>query len=189
MSVAEAVAQDLRTSGRSIRRAVNDGLIRAERPTPNKLVVPTSERQYLRRWWPTLSGLRQALRTEPNVLLAVVYGSIARGDADEDSDVDLLIEFKHDDPRIASGVRNRLQRVIDREVGVARLARVERSAPLVLAQVLDEGRVLVDRGGRWPELKSRQSAIERRASAAFAAEMASTRESLDRIERRARAVS
>jgi hypothetical protein len=82
-------------------------------------------------------------------------------------------------------LRRRLERIVGREVGIARLPRVEAQAPLVLADVVREGRPLVDRGERWTALRSRHEEIERRAEAAYAQEMAETREALDRIERRA----
>ena len=46
--------------------------------------------------WSLLSALRRALRTEPNVRLAVVYGSFARGDDVSDSDLDLLVSLRED---------------------------------------------------------------------------------------------
>ena len=185
MSTAEDLGRELGASGRCIRRALNDGLIHGDRPSPKKLVIPTRERLYLRDWWELLFTLRSALRTEPAVNLAVVHGSVARGDADADSDVDLLVELKRDDPQVAAGVRRRLERAIGRCVGLARLPRVETDAPILLAEALDEGRVLVDRSGRWAELRSQRRGIERRAAAAFAEEMRATEAALDRVERRA----
>ena len=52
------------------------------------------ERIYIRRHWPTLSRLRGALRTEPNISMAVVFGSVARGDDTTGSDVDLLLVLR-----------------------------------------------------------------------------------------------
>jgi hypothetical protein len=40
--------------------------------------VTAEEQRYILDHWPLLAQLRRALRTEPNVRLAVVYGSIAR---------------------------------------------------------------------------------------------------------------
>lgn len=185
MSVAEDLGRELGTSGRCIRRALNDGLIQGERSSPKKLVIPTRERLYLRDYWGLLFTLRRALRTEPGVSLAVVYGSIARGDADADSDIDLLIELKRDDPRAAAALRRRLERATSRKVGLARLPRVESESPLLLAEILDEGRVLVDRAGRWPALQPQRESIERRARAAYDEEMRATRDALGRIAQRA----
>lgn len=182
MSVAEELAEEVGTTGRSIRRALNDGLIRGERPSPKKLVIGVRERIYLREYWEVLSDLRQALRTEPSVNLAVLYGSTARGEADQDSDIDILVELKRDDALTVSGVRRRLELAANREVGLARLPRVEADAPLLLAEILDEGRVLVDRANRWPALQAQRASIERRAQAAFVDEMSATRAALARMD-------
>jgi predicted nucleotidyltransferase len=39
----------------------------------------------------------QVLRTQPNVRLAVLFGSVSRGDERPDSDVDLLVQFGRDE--------------------------------------------------------------------------------------------
>ncbi len=189
MSVAEDLGRELGTTGRCIRRALNDGLIRGERPSPKKLLISTREKLYLREYWRLLFSLRCALRTEPAVSLAVIYGSVARGEADVDSDLDILVELKRDETEAAAALRRRLERATGREVGLARLPRVETQAPLLLAEILDEGRVLVDRAGRWPELQSQRASIERRAEAAYAEEMSATRAALERIEQRAERVA
>lgn len=185
MSVAEELGRELGTSGRCIRRALNDGLIRGQRPSPRKLIIPTRERLYLRRYWGLLFTLRSALRTEPAVALAVVYGSVARGDADIESDIDLLVDLRRDDAQTAAALRRRLERATGRRVGLARLPHVEAHAPILLAEILDEGRVLVDRSGRWRELQSQRLNVEHRAEAAFVEEMRATAAALDRVEQRA----
>lgn len=188
MNLAQDLARDLGTTDRSIRRALNDGLIRGERPSPRKMLVPARERVYLRAHWSLLSGLRRALRTEPNVKLAVLYGSFARGEADPDSDVDVLVELVRDDAPRAAALRRRLELVVGREVGLARLPVVESGSPLLLAEVLKEGRVLVDRADRWAGLRARRASIERRARRAYEQEMAATRAALDRIDERSEAI-
>jgi predicted nucleotidyltransferase len=112
---------------------------------------------------PLLSALRCALRTEPNVRLAVIYGSIARGDDAPDSDVDLLVSLKEDRPNAAVKLAVRLERAVGREFDVARLNRVQETAPLLLLRAIDEGRALLDRDGEWVELKAHRSEIARRA--------------------------
>jgi predicted nucleotidyltransferase len=93
------------------------------------------------------------------VRLAVLYGSLARGDADEGSDLDLLVSVADDRLSTCYGIAIRLQRVTARRVDAARLERVEAKAPLLLDRVLDEGRVLIDRDGQWDRLCERRSAI------------------------------
>jgi len=184
MSAAADLARQLQTTDRSVRRAVDSGLIRGTRPSPRKLVIPARERVYLIRYWPLLSTLRRALRTEPNVAFAAVYGSIARGDADEDSDIDLLVDLRHDDSDAAAALRRRLERVTGRQVGLAHLSHTERDAPLLLAAVLQDGRVIVDRSGTWDALHRRRPQIEKRASRSFSRQMHETQEALDRLNGR-----
>jgi predicted nucleotidyltransferase len=111
------------------------------------------------------------VRTEHGVRLAVLYGSLARGDEDAGSDLDLLISLADDRPSAAFELAVRLQRVSGRRVDVARLERVEAQAPLLLDRVLDEGRVLIDRDGEWDRLCRQRSEISARAQRAHRREM------------------
>jgi predicted nucleotidyltransferase len=97
------------------------------------------------------------------VRLAVVYGSVARGDDTAGSDLDLLISLGKDRPEAAVKLAVRLERTVGREVDVARLNRVEDTAPLLLLAAIDEGRVVLDRDEEWTKLKTRRSEIARRA--------------------------
>lgn len=82
---------------------------------------------------------------------------MARGDADAGSDLDLLVALSGDeDPLATVQLSLRLAGVAAREVDVARLDRIEASAPLLLERVLDEGRVIVDRDGLWADLRAAQ---------------------------------
>jgi predicted nucleotidyltransferase len=123
------------------------------------------EEAYLRRHWPLLSSLRAVLRTEPRVRLAVLFGSTATGDEHESSDIDLLVSLA--DPSMArvAELTGRLERRIGRKVQLVRLQDAEKS-PLLMFDVLREGRVLVDRNGQWPELASKVSTWRRRAAKA-----------------------
>ena len=56
-----------------------------------------SEREYVRRSWKLLSALKGALRTEQNVRLALLFGSVARGTAVPGSDVDVLVALRDPD--------------------------------------------------------------------------------------------
>ena len=149
--------------GRTLRRAAADGTIHRERVSARRQLVSEDERRYAAGHWPLLSALRRALRTEPNVRLAVLYGSAARGDDTPNSDLDLLVSLAEDRPDAAVKLAVRIERTVGRDVDVARLNRVQQSAPLLLLQALDEGRVLLDRDGEWTTLKARRSEIARRA--------------------------
>ena len=152
------LADSLRINERTLRRAWALGALRGTRRTPYRLELPVAERVYLRRHWPTLSCIRRALRTEPSVSMAVVFGSVARGDDREESDVDLLIALRDPGlhPRVALAERLRKRTCLDLEV-VALEDALRR--PSLMVEVLRDGRVLVDRDGRWPELRAQSERV------------------------------
>lgn len=80
-----------------------------------------------------------------------------------DSDLDLLVSLREDRANTAVKLAVRLERAIGREVDLARLNRIQDTAPLLLLNVIDEGRVTLDRDGEWAGLKARRSEIARRA--------------------------
>ncbi len=96
--------------------------------------------------WHLLSGLVAALRTEANVRLAVLFGSVARGEGSAISDVDLLVVLRRDDHRAQASHQHRLEHAVDRRVQLVSLEQAS-DAPMLLADVLRDGRVLVDRDG------------------------------------------
>jgi predicted nucleotidyltransferase len=154
------LAEELGTTDRTLRRAVQQGLLRARRPSPRTVDVPLAERVYARRSWSLLSSLREALRTEPAVSMAVLFGSRSRGDDHALSDVDVLVRLRRDaDPhalaaRLSERVGHRVQAVMLDDAG---------QKPLLLAEIVREGRVLVDRDGAWSALLAQHDRIERAA--------------------------
>jgi predicted nucleotidyltransferase len=155
------LAQQVGVHERTLRRAVNQGSLRARRPSPRTLELPFSERQYVRRSWHLMSALRGALRTEKNVRFALLFGSAARGTDTATSDVDVLVDLR--DPRLEQVVDlgERLTAASGRPVEVIRLGDAHED-PAFLAEVATEGRVLVDRGELWPRLRSRERILRRR---------------------------
>jgi predicted nucleotidyltransferase len=148
---------------RTLRRASAQGALRARRIGPRRLELAPGEREYLHAHWPLLAALRQTLRTEHGIRLAVLFGSMARGDEDADSDLDLLISLAHNRPSACFRVSVRLQNASGRRVDFAHLERVEAGAPLLLERILDEGRVLIDRDGEWDRLRNHRFALRVRA--------------------------
>ena len=146
------LADEVGVNERTLRRAVAQGTLRAARPSPRTLRLALSERQYARRNWPLLSQLRQALRTEHNVRLAVLFGSAARGTDTAGSDVDVLVGLRDADLRRVVDLSAKLTALAGRAVDVVRLedARVE---PSFLDEVATDGRVLIDRDAQWPALR------------------------------------
>jgi predicted nucleotidyltransferase len=145
------------------------------------MVLMPGERDYLRAHWDLLSDVRRALRTERQVRLAVLYGSLARGEEDRDSDFDLLVSLAGEEQGEARELASRLGRVTDRSVDIALLDRVEAAAPLLLDRVLDEGRVLVDRDELWAGLQNRRRAIRVRSLRAHRRQMASAAEAIEEL--------
>ena len=153
------LAAELHTTDRTLRRALRQGLLNAARPSSRTVDLPLAERSYLRRAWPFLASLRAALRTEPGVSLAVLFGSRARGDYAAASDVDLLVGLRNGDARRFA---SRLSDKLGVRVQVVTLEDA-RDAPLLLREVLREGRVLVDRDDRWLPLLGEKARVERAA--------------------------
>jgi predicted nucleotidyltransferase len=168
----QELATDLAVEEHTLRRAASQGAFRTVRSGSHRLELVSGEREYLRAHWPLLFGLREALRTDYGVRLAVLYGSLARGDEDEGSDLDLLVALAHDQVSAGFELAARLQRVSGRRADIAHLVRVEAQAPLLLDRVLDEGRVVIDRDGQWDKLGERRPAIRARARRAHRRQMA-----------------
>lgn len=162
MTELELLANQIGTSERTLRRALNEGTLKAQRPSPRKLSIGAAEKQYLRRSWKLLAGLREALRTEHNVRFVLLFGSTARGEDTAGSDVDLLVEMR--DPSLAriADLSAKLETLLGRRVDILTLEEAGENAQL-LAQALEEGRILIDREGRWPELRDEAEALQRHA--------------------------
>lgn len=152
------LADSLRINERTLRRAWALGTLRGTRRTPYRLELPVAERIYLRRQWPTLSCIRRALRTEPSVSLAVVFGSVARGDDREESDVDLLVALREPGLRHRVALAKRLRKRTGLALEVVALEDALRR-PALMAEVLRDGRVLIDRDARWPELRAQMKRV------------------------------
>ncbi len=114
------------------------------------------------RHWPTVARLREELRTEPSVRLAVLFGSSARGREHPRSDVDVLIELDAPSPDRLARLEERLSSVAGRNAQLV-VVRDAQSSPALLADALRDGRVLVDRDGLWPQLKRREPSVRRAA--------------------------
>ena len=112
------------------------------------------------RKWPLLGALRAALRTESNVRFALLFGSAARGDDTAGSDIDLLVEMREPSLVRLVDLALKLEGLLGREVDVLALEEAE-DDPLLLAEAVREGRVLVDRDGRRPKLEAQAKSAQR----------------------------
>jgi predicted nucleotidyltransferase len=164
MDSLELAASELEIPERTLRRAVSEGLVRGERLSPRRFRITFREEAYLRSHWELLRALRAALRTEPNVRLGVLFGSTAVGNDDEQSDVDVLVVLR--DPSVSrlAELAARLSHRIGRDMQLVRLLEAQAS-PVLMSDVIDHGRVLVDRDRLWSGLKRRARNIEESSAA------------------------
>lgn len=151
-------AESFSCSERTLRRYINDGLLRGRRFDRHRFELPEREERYAGEHWSLLHGLRAALRTERDVRLAVLFGSTATGEDTEESDVDLLVVHRREATQPLGGLRRRLSDALGRNVHVIRLDDA-RCSPNLLADVLIEGRVIVDRDALWSDLQDQRESI------------------------------
>lgn len=160
MNELRLLANQVDTSERTLRRAVNQGALRGTRLSPRRLRLPEAEKRYVADRWPLLAGLREILRTEQNVRFALLFGSMARGDDVDSSDVDLVVEMRD------AG----LDRIVDLSIkledhlgrGVDLLTTEEaRGNPSLFADAIAEGRVLIDRENDWEALQASEARLRR----------------------------
>jgi predicted nucleotidyltransferase len=90
--------------------------------------------------------------------MVVLFGSTATGEDQDSSDVDLLVVYDEKGPRPLARLQMRLRRALGRPVDAVGLEQAE-TMPTLLADILREGRVLVDRGGLWDGLQKRRREI------------------------------
>ena len=161
-----ALAASLRVSERTLRRAAGRGMIRCRRFGERRLGLPIREQLYLESHWSVLNTLVSELRTVPNVRLAVLFGSVARGDDSEGSDIDVFVRLGDRSLRARAQILGRLEAATGREI---QLIEGDEANPLLLADLLREGRVLVDRDEGWAELLAGAAQIAAAAAAERAA--------------------
>jgi predicted nucleotidyltransferase len=96
----------------------------------------------------TIEGVVRSFfdRRSTGVVAVYLFGSVARGDAHRDSDVDLAVLLREDPPRTLDGLGLDLADGLQAELGVPVQVVVLNSAPCDLThRVLRDGRLLVDR--------------------------------------------
>lgn len=179
MTDLQILSGQIGTSERTLRRAVRQGTLRAERTSARKLRMSSSEKQFVRSFWPTLAALREALRNEPNVRFALLFGSAARGEAGPRSDLDVLVEMRDSTLDRRLDLAEKLADVSGYPVDVVDLGQA-RENPQLLADAAAEGRVLVDREDRWPDLSQQASRFLKEAEEKRARQLASALEDLGR---------
>jgi predicted nucleotidyltransferase len=107
------------------------------------------------------------LCAHPDVRLAVVYGSVARGDDHPQSDLDLLVSFTSEEAHSSASLALALSEETGRRVQVVSLS-TARGAPRLLMDVLDQGRVLLDRDDEMVSTEAPGTRDQRQAAVADA---------------------
>ncbi len=174
------LAEEVGVSERTLRRAVVQGTLRGSRSTPRKIELSLREREYVRRSWGLLSTLRGALRTEPNVRFALLFGSAAAGSDTPSSDVDVLVDLRDTRFERVVDLSTKLTELLGRQVDVVELEHAE-TDPSFLAQIVADGRVLVDRDELWPRLRGRETGLRRRGSRNDAQRLQAALVGIDRL--------
>ncbi len=96
----------------------------------------------------------------------MLFGSVARGtDVTDVSDVDLLVELRHPSPGALEALRLRMGEGLRHDVQLIPLQAARRD-PHLLAEVLRDGRPLVDRGKVWPQLQAERERTQAQADSA-----------------------
>jgi predicted nucleotidyltransferase len=157
------LARHLGVPERTLRRAAAEGLVHGRRVSERRYKTTMREESYLREHWPLLRELRGALRTEPNVRLAVLFGSVAVGQETAGSDIDVLVQLRDGSAPAVAALAQRLGDRVGREVQLVRIEDAASSAVLMV-DALANGRVLVDRDRSWAQLKASERRWRRRAA-------------------------
>ena len=169
------LARRIQAEERTLRRAVSQGTVRCDRTSPRRIEVSDREARFLAEHWGRLQSLRRTLRTEPNVRLAVVFGSLSLGELRAGSDVDLLVDLDEEGWERRQALVERLEATLGGQVDVVVLSRALQRDPALVLDALRDGRVVVDRDGGWEALRRRQPALRRRMKVNDARETAAAK--------------
>ena len=158
-----ALATELGTSDRTLRRLTESGLIRSLRRARGHHPLPLTEEEWLRGHWKVVSGLRRALRSEPSVRAALLFGSVAKGTDTPASDIDVVVDLQSDDQMDLRGLRRRLARKLGRSIDLFLLSDLE-AEPERLLPIVSHARPIVDRVGAWQKLSQQRRVLQGRAA-------------------------
>jgi predicted nucleotidyltransferase len=156
------LARELGTTDRTLRRLAALGTVRSGHRRGRPARALRQEESYLKEHWALLSQLRAALRTEPRVVAALLFGSVAAGNDTPASDLDLAVAIDGDHGlTYLHQLRVRLSTKVGRRIDLFDLDDLI-AQPELLASVLDEARPIVDRELVWPRLRAAGRTLLRR---------------------------
>ena len=124
--------------------------------------MPVVEEEWLRGHWQVVSGLRRALRSEPSVRAALLFGSVAKGTDTPASDIDVIVDMQGDNQMELRGLRRRLARKLGRSIDLFLLSDLE-AEPERLLPIVSHARPIVDRVGTWQRLSQQRRVLRGRA--------------------------
>jgi predicted nucleotidyltransferase len=179
MTELTSLAEEIGVNERTLRRAAQEGALHAHWSSPRRIQISAAEKSYVRRSWKLFSRLREVLRTEKNLAFAALIGSTARGEDRADSDVDLIVGLREPGFDRLLGLELKLEDALDRRIDLLALEQAH-STPELMAELVEEGRVVIDREDLWPELRAQAPALIR---AAQRSERSRRREALAGIDR------
>lgn len=157
------LANELGTSDRTLRRLAESGLVRPLRRAGGHHPLPAAEQTWLRDHWQVVSDLRRALRSEPTVRAALLFGSVAKGTDTPMSDVDLVVDVQHVDQMGLRELRHRLSNKVGRLIDLFLLSDLE-AEPELLLPIMACARPVVDRAGAWQRLSQQRRVLQSRAT-------------------------
>jgi predicted nucleotidyltransferase len=97
--------------------------------------------------------LRSLLENEPAVAVAVLFGSTARGEQRQASDIDLAVVWHAERPADVSALLARIERAVGRTVDLVEL---DDAPPQLRFEIAREGRLLKEREpDAWARLRAR----------------------------------
>lgn len=156
--LAVALGADSTNVSRELARLEREGFLRAEREGRQLYYSVNRDYPYLKPVFALLSSsvgiaptLKRALKNVDGVDRAWIYGSFAKGEADAESDIDLLIVGRPDQAQLALEIRN-AEQALKREINYTVLAFPELNRRLAareafLADIWNGKRIeLVDHG-------------------------------------------
>jgi len=96
------------------------------------------------------------------------------------SDVDVLVDLRDASFERVVDLSTKLTRLVGRAIDVVELKDAE-AEPSFLAQIVGDGRVLVDREDQWPALRGREPGLRRRGSRRDARRLDGALAGIDRL--------